>query len=386
MIRLPFAIPSPSDWKIDWAGICDSGLGELLEEMRGVCQNPIWHGEGDVLTHTRLVCEALAGDGGFRESDGESRAIVFIAALLHDVGKVGSTRLEDGVWTSRGHSASGARIARKFLWQSLGMAGTDEARRFRESVCSLIRFHSMPIHFLSKDDPERQVRSIAAEGCIMDGFTLERLAMLVKADILGRKADDLPRLLDELSLFASTAKELGCFSSPPQFADEYSRFAWLQSKTQMPDHRLYDDTWGTVYMMCALPGTGKDTWIRENLPELPVVSLDAIRNELGISWEGNQAAVATVALERARVLLRERRPFVWNATCLLPDFRRRALQLFQNYGAFTRIVVLETSWDENLKRNKERSAVVSESAIDEMLGRFTPPSVREAHALSWHVV
>ena len=132
-------------------------------------------------------------------------------------------------------------------------------------------------------------------------------------------------------------------------------------------------------MMCALPGTGKDTWIRSNLPDVPMVSLDAIRAELGVSWEDGQGPVVARAFERAREHLRAHRSFVWNATCLTPDLRKRELQLFRDYGAYTEIVVLEVPWEEGLRRNRNRKAVVPEDVIDAMLGRFTPPSVREAH-------
>ena len=36
---------------------------------------------------------------------------------------------------------------------------------------------------------------------------------------------------------------------------------------------LYDDTWGEVILMCGLPGTGKDHWIRSHCPSLPTVWL-----------------------------------------------------------------------------------------------------------------
>ena len=384
MIALPFGIPSAPDWAIDWRGIAASSLGTVLDGMRGVRQNHVWHGEGDVLAHTQLVCEALTGDPDFRALDEACRAEVFVATLLHDAGKVVKTKQDGETWVSPGHSSAGARIVRKILWQSFDMAGNEEKRRFREAVCSLIRFHSVPPHFMSKQDPERLVGSIAAEGCVAEGFTLAKLAMLVRADIIGRKADDVDRLLDELGLFVSTAKEHECLDAPPRFADPFSRLAWLEGRTKYPEQKLYNDTWGRVYMMCALPGTGKDTWIRDNLPDLPMVSLDAIRAERGISWEDEQGPVVALALERAREHLRAHRPFVWNATCLKPDFRRREIQLFRDYGAYTEIVVLETSWEECLRRNRGRKAVVPEGVIDSMLGHFTPPSVREAHEVSYY--
>ena len=382
MITLPFNVPSAPDWAIDWKGIIASPLGAAIEGMRGIRQNPEWHGEGDVFAHTQLVCEAMAGDPDFRRMDMVGRMELFVAALLHDVGKIAKTRLEDGVWVSPGHALAGVRIARKVLWQSLDMAGTVDKRRFRETVCSLIRFHSAPLHFMSKQDPERFLGSIAAEGCIAEGFTLSKLGMLARADVLGRKANDIQRLLDELALFVATAREQGCLDAPPRFADPFSRLAWLEGRTKTPEQNLYNDTWGRVYMMCALPGTGKDTWIRDNLPDIPMVSLDAIRFEQGVSWDDNQGPVVALAFERAREHLRARRPFVWNATCLTPDLRQRELRLFRDYGAYTEIVVLETPWKECLRRNRSRKAVVPEKAIDSMLGRFMPPSIREAHEVS----
>lgn len=41
----------------------------------------------------------------------------------------------------------------------------------------------------------------------------------------------------------------------------------------------------TVYMLMGIPGAGKTTWIKNNLPGIPVVSRDLIREELGIITE-----------------------------------------------------------------------------------------------------
>ena len=63
---------------------------------------------------------------------------------------------------------------------------------------------------------------------------------------------------------------------------------------------MYDDTWGEVILMCGLPGTGKDTWIRENCPDLPVVSLDEIRKEMKLSKAKDGSLVAAAGREMAR--------------------------------------------------------------------------------------
>ena len=90
----------------------DSPLGVLLRPLGDTPQEPRWHGEGDVLTHTRLVLEALEAAPEFWALDVERRAALWLAALLHDVGKAACTRLEGGAWTSPHHGQAGARLVR----------------------------------------------------------------------------------------------------------------------------------------------------------------------------------------------------------------------------------------------------------------------------------
>ena len=92
--------PKAPEWKIDWGRIGDSRMSPMIARMKETRQNPAWHGEGDVWTHTRMVCEALAADAGFQSLSRRLQEELFLAALLHDVGKIPTTRLEDGQWVS----------------------------------------------------------------------------------------------------------------------------------------------------------------------------------------------------------------------------------------------------------------------------------------------
>ena len=55
--KLLALVPTPPDWKIDWNAWYVSGLHTYFADMEKTGQNPVWHGEGDVWTHTRMVCE-----------------------------------------------------------------------------------------------------------------------------------------------------------------------------------------------------------------------------------------------------------------------------------------------------------------------------------------
>lgn len=97
-----------------------------------------------------------------------------------------------------------------------------------------------------------------------------------------------------------------------------------------------------MILMCGLPGTGKDTWIGKNHPELPVVCMDDIRRQMGIKSTDNQGQVVQAAREQARVYLRAKQPFIWNATGITAMLREKQIRLFEEYHASVRIVYLET--------------------------------------------
>lgn len=379
-------IPGPPDWTIPWAQLGESCIGFWLSQMAQIQQNPAYHGEGDVFAHTRLVCEALAGLGEFRALDEDKRQAVFLAALLHDIGKIRCTRLEDGRWTSPHHAAAGAAMARELLWQGCGWCGDPCRQALRETVCTLIRYHALPPHAALEEGGIRRLLKTAAMGELLPGFSIELLCLLAKADILGRICGDREELLEAVELCGVLAKEQGCLTGPGAFPSEHTAYSYFSGRLELPDYELYDDSWGEVILMCGLPGTGKDTWIASHCPECPVVSLDAIRAELGISPMGPQKRVADEARARAKALLRAKRPFVWNATNVTADLRRGLVELFTAYRASVRIVYLETEWEEERRRNANRPAAVPETAILRMLTKLTPPERFEAHRVEWRCV
>lgn len=384
--RWKACFPAEPEWKVDWDSIAETGQFIWITAMQQTQQNLVWHGEGDVWTHTQMVCEELVCMPLFRKLPVRQQQEVFLAALLHDIGKVRCTRMEAGEWTSPNHAVIGSRMAREWLWKQWGLSGSEEARIFRETVCWLIRYHAVPPHILTQKNPERRLIQIAANGELAEDFSLELLCLLSAADVLGRITDRKQESLETVELCAETAKDAGCLKKPLFFAAEASKYAYLSGRTAQPELEWYDDTWGEVILLSGLPGTGKDTWIQNNGGEYPVVSLDEIRKQMHISPKEAQGAVISQAKEQAMQYLRKKQPFIWNGTNLTGRIREKQIRLFEGYHASVRVVFLETEWEEGLRRNRQRVREVPEQVIADMLQSLVLPERGEARSVEWYCV
>jgi putative nucleotidyltransferase with HDIG domain len=369
--------PAPPDWRVDWLALL--AAHPWLRALDGVPQSPIFHAEGDVLVHTAMVAQALAALPAWRALPASERAVLFAAALLHDIGKPECTRTElDGTISSRGHARAGATIARRLLWTAEGF-GQVAPFVVREAIVALVRLHGLPIWFLERDEIERAIIAASYRA------RLGALALLAEADARGRTCADQRELLARIDLFRETCSAIGCLDAPYAFPSAHSRVRYFRQSQQDPSYQAYDDTWGEVLLLAGLPAAGKDTWLQAWSSNLPVISLDAIRAARRIAPEAPQGAVAEAARQQARALLRARQPFVWNATNLTRLLRDPLIDLFLGYGARVRMVYHDTSIETLLRRNRARAAPVPEQVIRRLAGKLDLPDLTEAHAVEYVV-
>jgi len=211
-------VPGPPAWNLDWAGLDEAY--DWVRALAGCPQTPQWHAEGDVWIHTRMVLEALVALPGWRALRDRERAIVFVAALLHDVAKPDCTRHEpDGRITSRGHSRRGAVQAREILWRM----GVPFA--MREHICALIQYHQVPFMLVERHDGERTAIEVSQR------LRCDLLALVTEADARGRRCADQARLLDNIELYGELCRELGCWQEPWPFASAHARFRFFRDPT-----------------------------------------------------------------------------------------------------------------------------------------------------------
>lgn len=365
------AAPEPPGTSFDWQGLLREHA--CLQAMVGCEQDPEHHAEGDVATHTRMVCEALLELPAYRAQPADARAVLFAAAILHDVAKPVCTVHEGGRIRAPYHAPRGAVMARELLWR-LGAPFP-----LRERVTALIQHHQVPFYCLERDDPRRAVLTVA------ETTRCEHLAILAEADARGRICREPARLLDNVALFAELCREHGVHQAPHRFASDHSRFLYFRTPGRDPDYAAHDDTLCEVVLMSGLPGSGKSHYVATELAGLPAVSLDDVRDELDIDPRDGQSAVIALARERARDHLRAGRGFVLDATSLSRKLRRNAIDLYAGYRARVRIVYVETSAQAQARQNRARAQLVPEPALRRMLARWQVPDRTEAHRVDYVV-
>jgi tRNA nucleotidyltransferase (CCA-adding enzyme) len=163
-------------------------IDQLFPEIAAlvdVPQDPEWHPEGEVFTHTMLTVDRareLIDDLPYAK-----QVTVMVAALAHDFGKPATTEFIDGRWRSRSHEEAGVAPTESFL-ERLNLHSLD-GYDVRSQVIALVRDHLKPGEFYKKRDEvgDGAFRRLARK-CEPD--LLYRVA---RADSLGRNADSVPR-------------------------------------------------------------------------------------------------------------------------------------------------------------------------------------------------
>ena len=154
-----------------------SGWLDLYPELAalpGVPQDSEWHPEGDVWTHTQLVCDAAARIADRDELDEFERTVLMFAALCHDLGKATTTAFVDGRWRAYGHCEAGVPLSRSFL-ESIGCAES-----VIEVIEPLVAEHL--VHAASEHSP-RSVRRLSNR---LGKANISQLMRLIEADMNGR--------------------------------------------------------------------------------------------------------------------------------------------------------------------------------------------------------
>jgi tRNA nucleotidyltransferase (CCA-adding enzyme) len=166
-----------------------------LEALDGCEQEPQWHPEGDVWTHT---CHCLDSYAANRIGNEWEDLIVGLAVLCHDLGKPDTTYTdENGRIRSPRHDIVGVPLAKTFLER------ITRQKKIFDEVLPLVEQHMRPLALYRDGAGDAAIRRLAARVKRID-----RLVRVAHADKNGRpplESDDYPEgkwLLDKTAQLA----------------------------------------------------------------------------------------------------------------------------------------------------------------------------------------
>lgn len=302
--------------------------------------NP-YHCEGDVFTHTMMVC---------KQAENASYE-VRIAALLHDIGKPSTRKVnpKNGRVSFFNHDAVSAFMALEILNHPfLELADIQKVRIF-----NTIALHTQ-IYKLN----EEQLADIG------DKDLIKNLIELGRADHGGRfhtKSDSIIPSFESLS-----------------FGSQYKNQGMIKKDKE-------------VIVLVGLPASGKSTWWRNHLSgeTCQVISRDMIIEDVGKGdnynekWKSVDQNKVNEELERLFCFNKTKKgkytydKVIVDMTHMSKKSRRRSLSHFDS-SYKKKAVVFLTDLQRNKLQNESRSGkVIEQSVIDKMMRSFYPPTLEE---------
>lgn len=368
-----------------------------LGQMADTPQDAIWHNEGNVAIHTAWVLREMAtlfATEAFHLTPYE-REILAFAALLHDIGKVATTREEEGRIVSPHHPAAGCNYL-AYRLPDLGLPYP----MIRE-ILSLVRYHHRPTRLVADNAPESAYRRLARQ------VNTEWVYWLERADMQGRRSLEANDHLATLELYRLFCEEYGLWGNRDPYADWRevidAELAEYSAETRafvlangIEDYEAghiftpyeaiaishqYRDAYGELVLTVAPSGAGKSTWVAQHFPDYELISLDEWRDRLAgkRADQSRNSAIVQMAREHLKRLLREGKKVVWDATSIRRIHRDKLLSLARDYGAKTTAVVFHLPLSLLLKRNQERE---DDLPTDVLMGQINGTEwveVTEAH-------
>ena len=133
-----------------------------------------------------------------------------------------------------------------------------------------------------------------------------------------------------------------------------------------------------VYLLVGVPGSGKSEWCKREHPELPVVSRDIIRGELGYTsgvdekvrlepWQEN--IVTRKEQEKIKEYCRDGEDFIIDDTNLKKKLRKQMIDLLHQNNAYVIGVRFSTDIETCIRR---RQGQIPEDRMREIFARMCP--------------
>lgn len=349
----------------------------LFQRMANTVEDSPWHREENVLVHTGMVVREYIKLTDMYDAHTDTMVpwtrneyLGGIAAAFHDTGKPAAeikkfSEARGNYRAYHGHELLSARLFETYA--------CDRAPMFTAAEIALVSFiieHHMP---WSVEDKEKR-RNLALTTNHYGGAELFCNHLL--ADQYGRFSDDQDAKVKRADEWVNEFLEL---------AMEVKKPKW--NEVILPDGAP------VMYVPIAPSGAGKSTLLsklREEIPDINVFSLDALRhewydaNDYGKAYQGSVDDKGFEAKANARfhAQVKERRSMYIDNTNLSARRRKMYLEGARKNGYKTIAVLMPISLDVLLaRRTKRGDKTVPESAVRQHYNALQAPMLGEFHEI-----
>lgn len=380
-----------------------------LEALKATSQDSQWHSEGNAFVHTDMVlAESVNVIPEIVGHCQNAANILRMSCLLHDIEKPQTTIFDSSIGhiIAPGHERLGGIISRYLLHE------TNIAPEDRRTISQLVATHHL-VKRSAKNINIYKLDSIAFLERLAERVDTKLLWALEMANIKGRICQDRQQQIEYVELFQLFCEEIGVFGKKPTpwfdkrelnsipFEDELVLDYALkethrrrltgqlsdpyQAKTFCWELAKRNSTPIEVIITVGVAGSGKSSAI-EKLHDYTIISTDGIRKELyGDESIQGDVTVFQIAEKRLKEQLRkswvEGGKVVYDATNVIPDFRKKIVDLCHDYGAYVSLWVFDISKEELKRRNKQRARQVPDEVIDKQCAKFEWVLPEEAHEI-----
>ncbi len=380
-----------------------AGLGEdipLLKEYKSTPQDKEWHAEGDVHIHTGMVLDEaykiLATEADHLSK--ERRLCLILGALLHDIAKPLTTKEQEINSIVRTVAPRHASKGRSYLAPKL--MSFDLPYWIIETTLGLVGYHHDPKQLVTKNKSPGDYQRISR---LADP---ELLYWLELADIRGRECKDKEQQLEYVEMYGLFAQE---YKAWKRFGAEYQAWQnyfnqelaeydqdtrnlvfsnainrWEAGIIFSPEEEIarsysYRNSFPRVVLTFGISGSGKSTWIAQNVPDYKVISLDNLREKLAKSRrdQSQNSKVVQLAKDELKKSLRNHGKIVWDATNLRRDFRQQIINISHKYGALVTLIIFHCSEQVYFERNRQRRHSIPENVLLKQLQQIEFPEIDE---------
>ncbi|SET23384.1 HD domain-containing protein [Thorsellia anophelis] len=303
-----------------------------LKACKHTDQDPIYHGEGDVWTHTQMVVSSMIKSQYYKRSSNINRAILFLSALLHDIAKPITTTIDPK--THRighpNHSPIGAIMVRILLSQQ------DFPFNIREEICNLIHNHQKPFYLMLQKHPLHTLYKLSWE------VSLSNLIALARADIKGRINEDNPINLKRLKKLQTFIQQSNCYHQPAYFNNSLSRRIFAYTKTGLlSDIDIPNNTLRVTLILKLADKSSIVTQIKSNDIN-NVIESTSFQN---LRQDPNASIVINSMYTKAEQFIKLNQNFTWIVNDLSKLTRHKIITWLYKFNVHISVIYVEPNKD-----------------------------------------